>query len=80
MRKMKEYMSRRMQAIHNCFSVAARQGREAEQDAATGLQKEATGARARLEAFLDCLYDVRKSAEQSKTDSLKRKPYRKLPH
>jgi hypothetical protein len=69
-----------MQTICNCFSVATKQDREAEQDAATGPQKVATRTRARLGGLLDCLYDARKSAEQSKTGSLKQKPYRKLPH
>ena len=50
------------------------------QDAVTGLQKVATRTRVRLGAFLDCLYDARKSAEQSKTDPLRRRSHRRLPH
>jgi hypothetical protein len=80
MGKMKENMSRRMQTIRNCFSVATKQGGEGEQDAATGLQKVATRTRFRLGALLDCLYDARKSANKGKTDLPTRKSYRKLPH
>ena len=91
-----------MKPICDCFSVAAKQAREAEidvpskrrfrlmyasgdadstlpQDTGTGLHEVAARTGIGLRAFLDCLDDVRKRAEQSRTDIQTRLSYRKLP-